>query len=182
MRLASLSFRAVLTTIALLTLATVAPVNAGETAYEPMKPFAALVDKVWRGVGADPSGKPIVDVSRWEYILDGRAVQHTHRIDGGTYGGRTIFFYDEGSKTYVFHYFTTGGFHTEGTMTIEDGKIVSLEEVKGHETIAAVRGTIMVADGTMTSSSEYQSKEDGSWSPGHSFAYEVAPSGTEVGY
>jgi hypothetical protein len=146
-------------------------------AYEPMKPFLPYVGRTWRGLGKDEQGKDIVDISQWELILGGRAVQTTHKIEGGTYGGRTIIFFDEGKKEYVYHYFTTAGFHTQGTMKIDGDTIISSEAVSGHATIVQVDGRSTIKDGKMTSSSEYILK-DGSRKPGHGFAYEEAPGAT----
>ncbi|MEO1136674.1 MAG: hypothetical protein AAFW68_08700, partial [Pseudomonadota bacterium] len=77
--------------------------------YAPMAPFARLAGTAWRGQGTGPNGQPIVDVVRYDLILGGRALQSTHRLEGGDYGGRTIIFFDEGAQRYIFHYFTTAG-------------------------------------------------------------------------
>lgn len=142
--------------------------------YEPMKPFLPYINKTWRGVGKDEKGKEIIDIQRWQLILGGRAVETSHGMEDGSYGGRTIIFFDEGKKTYIYHYFTTAGFHTQGTMKIEGDKIVSSEIVSGHATIAQVDATMTMADGKMTTASEYISK-DGTRAPGHGFVYVEAP-------
>ncbi|MEQ1929933.1 MAG: hypothetical protein ABL957_05290 [Parvularculaceae bacterium] len=111
---------------------------AGEP-YAPMAPFAGLDGKAFRAEWSDEPGKKTVDVSTYELILGGRALQSTHRIEGSAYGGRTIIFYDEGAKRYVYHYFTTGGFHTAGMADMEDGVFTSVEAVNGHPAIAEVR-------------------------------------------
>lgn len=111
--------------------------HAGD--YAPMAPFAPFAGKTLRGEWSEPDGKTVVDVARWEKILGGRAMESTHRIEGSTYGGKTIIFWDEAAKKYVFHYFTTGGFHTVGEMTLKDGVLESIEQVEGHPTVKAVR-------------------------------------------
>lgn len=111
---------------------------AGE-AYAPMAPFAGLDGKSYRAEWSDDGAKKTVDVAKYEVILGGRALQSTHRIEGSTYGGRSIIFYDEAAKKYVYHYFTTGGFHTTGAAEMKDGVFVSSEAVNGHATIAEVR-------------------------------------------
>lgn len=151
----------------------------GGEAYAPMAPFAPYAGKTWRGTVANPDGSESVDVARWEFILGGRALQTTHRIEGGTYGGRMIAMWDEGAEEYVFHYFTTGGFHTQGTMRVEDGKIITIEDVKGHPEITRVRATMRLEDGKMISDSEYLKK--GEWVAGHRFVYVEAPDAV-VGY
>lgn len=107
--------------------------------YAPMAPFAALDGKAYRAEWSDDGKKNTVDTAVYEIILDGRALQSTHRIEGSTYGGRTIFFWDETAKKYVYHYFTTGGFHTAGSADMADGVMTSVEAVNGHETIASVK-------------------------------------------
>lgn len=107
--------------------------------YEPMAPFAALAGKAWRGEGVGPNGQPIVDIARYEMILGGKAFQSTHRLEDGSYGGRTIIFYDEGAEKHIFHYFTTAGFHTTGEITPTETGFVSVEKVQGHPEFVEVR-------------------------------------------
>ena len=150
------------------------PLMAGEeektAAYEPMTVFAELAGKVWRGEGKGPNSKPIIDIAVYEMILGGRAFQSTHKLEGGTYGGRTIFFYDEGNKEYIFHYFTTAGFHTTGTMApIEDGFTV-IEKVNGHDEIAQVQSDMMVVDGVLQVLTSHVT-HDGNSSAGDTLAY-----------
>lgn len=111
-------------------------------AYEPLAAFAPFSGKIFRGEWTDPDGKRIVDIAKYRLILNGRALQSTHRLEGSDYGGRTIIFFDEGAKSYVFHYFTTGGFHTSGTMRLVEGGLVSEEKVEGHATIGSVRSNV----------------------------------------
>lgn len=152
-------------------------VHAEETSYPPMEPFAPFAGKTWLGEGTDEEGNDITDVSRWEFILGGRAVQATHRVQGSDYGGRTIIFYDEGAEEYIFHYFTTGGFHTQGTVEIgEGGAIQTFETVRGHPEITQVRSTIHLEEGLMRSDSDYLTADG--WIPGHSFLYR--PTETET--
>jgi hypothetical protein len=135
-----------------------APVPAelsAETGYEPMKPFAKLAGRAWRGEGTGPDGQPIVDIARYQMILGGRAFQSTHKLEGGTYGGRTIIFFDEGAKNYIFHYFTTAGFHTTGDLTLTDTGFVSVETVEGHDVYAEVRAEAFIGDKEMRVASQY---------------------------
>ena len=125
---------------------------AGEKAagaYEPMAVFSKLTGKAWRGEGTGPNGQPIVDISRYEMILNGRAFQSTHRLEDGTYGGRTIFFFDEGAKEYVFHYFTVAGFHTTGTIVPRKDGFTAIETVNGHPEFAEVHSDMIVGEGEL---------------------------------
>lgn len=113
-------------------------------AYEPMAYFAALDGKTFSAQWKDKNGT-YTDVARYEMILGGRALQSTHRIKENGYGGRTIFFYDEGKKKYVYHYFTNAGFHTAGEATLHEGVLQSAEEVSGHPSIALVKAMSVFA-------------------------------------
>lgn len=144
------------------------------TAYSPMLPFVRFAGRTWRGVGRDS-----VDVARWEFILGGRAVQITHRLEGGDYGGRSIVFFDERAKVYVVHYFTTAGFHTLGALEAKDGAIEVIEEVSGHATISRVRSRSTLENGRLITRADYL--KGGAWVAGHSFVYEEAPEAV-VGY
>ena len=120
--------------------------------YEPMAMFAPLAGKAFRGEGTGPDGKPLIDIAVWQYILGGRALQSTHRLEGGDYGGRTIFFYDEGAKEYVYHYFTTAGFHTTGKIDPTPNGFTAVEQVRGHPTVIEVQSEMIYGadDGVMT--------------------------------
>lgn len=147
-----------------------APAAWAGTDYAPMKPFEKVAGKTWRATEQDKNGKPMNDVSRWEFILGGKALEITHSLNEGEYGGRTIFFYDESAKNYVFHYFTTAGFHTQGTARLEGNIMTSIEKVSGHENIVEVRAVSTLGEDELKSTSEYVRK-DGSTTPGHSFTY-----------
>jgi len=138
--------------------------SASAEPYAPMAPFAGLDGKAFRAEWSDDGKMKTADVATYELILGGRALQSTHRIEGSTYGGRTIFFYDEAARKYVFHYFTTGGFHTTGTAEFEDGVMTSEEKVEGHATIASVRSQAAFAPDKIRVEVIYVGK-DGSQSP-----------------
>lgn len=153
---------------------TVAPAattaEAVAPAYAPMAPFAPFSGKTFRGEWVDENGETLVDIAKYELILNGRALQATHRLEGKDYGGRTIFFYDEGAKNYVFHYFTTAGFHTTGVSTIVDGGLVTDEKVEGHETIGSVRSKVIFKPDEILIDVVYVGK-DGSKTPGGGRVY-----------
>lgn len=139
-------------------------------AYEPMAVFAPLAGRAFRGEWTDEAGSRIVDIATYDMILNGRALQSTHRIEGKDYGGRTIFFYDEGAKKYVFHYFTTAGFHTNGAAEFIDGALVTDEKVEGHATIGSVRSKSTMRPDEILVDVVYVGK-DGSQTPGGSRVY-----------
>lgn len=144
-------------------------VGQGYTDYMPMKVFEPYAGKIWEGTGKDPAGEGVTDIARWEFIVGGRILQVTHSIGEGAYGGRTIYFYDEAEKKYLFHYFTTAGFHTLGEINVLKNGIESVEDVRGHETITKVKGLLQLTDEGFQSSSTYLS--NGEWIDGHIFTY-----------
>ena len=158
----------------MLALAPVAAIGHEPTTYEPMKPFAPLAGHTWRGEGTGPDGKPVVDIARWELILGGRALQSTHKLENGTYGGRTIFFYDESAKTYVFHYFTTAGFHTTGTAEVTETGFKAVEKVIGHSVYAEVRSEMIIVSKDEMRTMTSHVKKDGTESEAEEgFVYKV---------
>ena len=146
-------------------------------AYQPMAMFAPFSGKTFRGEWTDDNGEKLVDIAKYEMILNGRALQSTHRLQGKDYGGRTIFFYDEGAKNYVFHYFTTAGFHTAGTSDFIDGGLVTVENVEGHDTVGSVRSKVIFGADAIEIDVVYVGK-DGSETPGgHRVYKEIADPG-----
>lgn len=171
-----MQFRALLVTIAIGLMATSAIRAAEPDPYAALAPF---VGKVWRGEGSGPDGKPMVDVTRWDWALGGKAIRTTHALTSAPYGGETMIFWDKATNALIYHYFTTAGFHTQGTMVAEaPGRLVAEEAVSGHPTITRVRSvSVLDAGGSMSVSSEYL--DGGTWKPGHKMTYRPAPAGVE---
>lgn len=131
-----------------------------------------LIGKTWKGTFKNSTPeKPIVDVMSCERALNGKAVRSLHSINDGVYGGETIYMWDEKEKTIRYHYFTTAGFMTVGTLTVEDGKWISHEVVKGPSGgVTEVRGTSEVLpDGTLHVKAEHL--KGGKWEVGHETTY-----------
>ena len=140
---------------------------------EPLRP---LLEKTLKGTFKDSKPeKPTVDVQRWERALNGQAVRLLHSINDGVYGGETLFTWDEKKQTLVYHYFSTGGFITIGTLEVKEGKFITHEDVKGDANgITEVRGTSeLLPEGKFHVKTEYLRK--GEWVPGHEVTYEPAP-------
>lgn len=145
--------------------------------YQPMAVFAPFSGKSFRGEWTGEDGVQYVDIAKWELILNGRALQSTHRLQGKDYGGRTIFFYDEAANAYVFHYFTTGGFHTTGVSEFIDGGLVTDEKVEGASNVASVRSKVKFLEDAIEIDVVYVGK-DGSETPGGRRVYkEIADPG-----
>ena len=135
---------------------------------EPLRP---LLGKTWKGAFKESKPeKPVVDVARWERILNGKAVRVMHSLNEGSYGGETIFLWDEKKQTVVYYYFTTGGFMTTGTVTFKDAKVITHEVVSGSANdITEVRGTSEILPDSFHVKSEYL--KNGEWAPGHEVTY-----------
>ena len=71
--------------------------------------------------------------------------------------------WDPKKKSLASWYFTTAGFFTQATITIEKNKLIAHEKVTGNQNgITEVRST-----------TEFLQK--GKWVPGHSIHYKEAP-------
>ncbi len=139
---------------------------------EHLKPFLPFVGKTWRGEFANSTAeKPMVDVSRWELILNGQAIRIMHSVNNGSYGGETIIYWDKDRQQLLFFYFTTAGFYTTGTFSFEGEKFISHEEVRGNQNgITDVKAIgVLLPDGRMHSKSHYL--QNGQWVDGHEIFY-----------
>lgn len=157
-----------------------APQPAAEAGKEQLIPelkfFESLVGKTFRGEFANSTPeKPMFDVSRWERALNGRAIRLLHSVNDGEYGGETLVMWDPETKQLRSWYFTTAGFHTEGSFSIAGTRLISTEKVTGNENgITEVRATSeLTPSGQLTVKSEYFAQ--GKWVPGHSITYHEAP-------
>jgi hypothetical protein len=150
--------------------------DAPTTLIPQLEPFRPYIGKTWRGEFKNSTQeKPIIDVSRWERALNGQAIRTLHSINRGEYGGESIITWDAAKKSLVFHYFTTAGFITIGTVTFSEGRMISHEKVTGEAGgVTEVRSTNeILPDGSMSTKSEYL--KSGQWEPGHAAVYREDP-------
>jgi len=134
----------------------------------PLAPFIGT----WRGEFADSTpDKPKVDVARWERTLNGNAVRILHSINDGQYGGETLIVWDPDAASLIYHYFTTSGFFTRGTMSAGDDHFVSHEVVTGNSSgITEVKSTsYLTPDGSFRVVSQYF--KNNTWIEGHEVTY-----------
>jgi hypothetical protein len=144
---------------------------------EPLRPWL----RIWKGGFSNSTPeKPQIDVARWERALNGRAIRVLHSINRGEYGGETMITWNEAKRSLVFHYFTTAGFQTSGTIEVRDRTLVTHEVVEGSaEGVTEVRATMKLQpDGSMLSASEYL--KGGHWQTGHEIHYREDPSAEVV--
>ena len=145
---------------------------AAEAAVEdPFRPLHPLIGRTWRGSSVGPN--TVEDVVRWEWAVGGHAVRAVHAVNGGGYGGESLIFPDRDSRRLIFHYFTSGGFHTTGEMTVTpDGVIEITETVHGVEGLERLRSTMTVVDdGTYRTRSQVE--RDGAWVDFGGFDYRI---------
>jgi hypothetical protein len=143
----------------------------------PLEPLRPFLDKTWKGVFKNSTPeKPVVDVMRWERALNGKAVRVLHSVNDGAYGGETIFMWVEAKQAIEYHYFTTAGFMTTGTLSLKEGKLQTHELVSGSGSngVSEVRGVSELRpDGTLLVKTEYQ--KAGEWQPGRETTYREDP-------
>lgn len=147
--------------------------NTGEL-DEHLEIFRPYLGKTWVAKGTDEQGRAFSDVSYWERTLNGMAVRSVHSLNNGEYGGESIMFWDPESETLKSYYFTTGGFYTIGTITVEGNTFTSIEDVYGTAWgITKVRAEVTLAKDGMHSSSQYF--QEGKWTEGMQFHYVADP-------
>lgn len=155
--------RAARTLVALGVLA-LAPVARAAEMNPHLAPLAPLLGKTFRGV-VSPAGaaSPAVDVQRFELALNGQAVRNRHSVNDGAYGGETFIVWEEAKQSLVSYYFTTAGFYTVGTLSVEDGAFVFHEVVKGSAGgVTEVKATSrLLPDGRLLVKSQHL--KDGKW-------------------
>ncbi len=140
---------------------------------EVLRPY---LGKTWKGYFADSTPeKPMYDISTWERALNGQAVRNLHSVNDGEYGGESIIFWDSSKQSLVYFYFTTASFYTTGTMSFEDGKVISHEYVTGNQNgITEVKSIAEVlSDGKLHNKSQYF--QNGQWVDGHEITYAEEP-------
>ncbi|HYV26178.1 MAG TPA: hypothetical protein VFA77_01490 [Candidatus Eisenbacteria bacterium] len=145
---------------------------------EPLRP---LLEKTWKGAFKNSTPeKPTVDVARWERALNGKAVRLLHSINDGVYGGETLVTWNEPKQAVTYHYFTTAGFMTTGTMSFKEGKVITHEIITGSAGgVSEVRGTSELKDdGSFHVKTEHL--KNGEWSLGHEVTYREDPAAKVV--
>ncbi|MCU0286359.1 MAG: hypothetical protein MUF15_08155 [Acidobacteria bacterium] len=164
--------------ILLLMIVLLAPLRstANGDLIDPLSPFKPFIGKTWKGTLNDP-GEPkvMIDVSHWERALNGNAVRVFHSVNDGEYGGETIIIWDPAKENLVYYYFTTAGFFTSGTMTVENKKFISHEIVTGNKQgITEVKSVSeILPDGKLSVKAQYF--QNGKWEDGHQVIYSQDP-------
>lgn len=124
-------------------------------------PFLPLIGKTWRGTNVTQEG--VEDVMRWDWAVGGHAVRIVHAVNGGVYGGETLIFPDKDSGQLIFHYFTTGGFHTTGVIRPTGSGAMEIDEtVHGADGVEVLKSRATLGpDGVYRTRSLVE--RDGAW-------------------
>lgn len=132
-------------------------------------PFLPLIGKTWRGQNTTQEG--VEDVMRWDWAVGGHAVRIVHAVNGGVYGGETLIFPDKDSGQLIFHYFTTGGFHTTGVIRPTGPGAMEIEEtVHGADSVETLKSRATLGpDGVYRTRSLVE--RDGAWAEFGGFDY-----------
>jgi hypothetical protein len=138
---------------------------------EPLRPF---IGKTWKGqfTNSTPE-KPRVDVAKWERALNGQAVRIIHSVNDGSYGGESIIMWSAKNQRLEYHYFTTAGFMTHGTMKVDGKKLITRETVTGGEVTDVEATNELTAEGKLRVTAQYF--KDGKPAGGRAMTYEEAP-------
>ncbi len=136
-------------------------------------PLAALVGRCFKGTPTDESSEQIEDIQYWAWGLGGAAITIEHAFTDGSYGGISYVYPKSGSEDFTYVYITNAGFHTQGTISLNDDQsFTATETVDGHPTITEVR-SVTNFDGTGVTSMTSEFFDDGIWKPGPGFTHEV---------
>ena len=147
-----------------------------------LEPLRGLLGKTWKGefTNSTPE-KPLADTMQWERALNGKAVRVLHSVNNGSYGGETLFTWDEQKQAVSYHYFTTAGFMTVGTVAFQDSKLLTHELVSGRGAggVTEVRAVSeFLPDGKFRVKGERL--KAGVWEPGRDVTYSETPSAKVV--
>ena len=111
----------------LLMLAALIGVIASAAPPVHFQPQAFLAGSCWKGTF--PDGKQ-VDEHCFEWVYDGQFLRDRHNVIGGQapYGGESIYYFDESSKTVRYLYINVLGGHSGGSVSTQGDTLVFPEE------------------------------------------------------
>lgn len=136
---------------------------------EPMRPFLGIT---WRGDLTDPGSKHRrFDVVRYDRTLNGEVIRMLHSVNNGDLGGEMLIRYNEEAGRVEYHYFTSAGFLSTGTIRFRGLGFVAEDDVKDGQ---VPMRTLRRIDGDRLVSST-QMLRDGRWTKGTEQFYEPAP-------
>ena len=151
-----------------------AAAHGADTLAKELEPLRPFIGKTWKGhfINSTPE-KPRVDVAKWERALNGQAVRILHSVNDGSYGGESIIMWNKKSQQLEYHYFTTAGFMTHGTMKVDGRKLITRETVTGGEVTEVEAVNELTADGKLRVTAQYL--KNGKPTGSREMTYEEAP-------
>ena len=137
--------------------------------------FGALnlfVNRCYKGTPTGNSAESVADIQYWSHALGGAAITIEHALEDGSYGGISYIYPQAEPNTFTYVYITNAGFHTQGTIIVNDDQsFTATETVDGHPTITEVR-SISRFDQTGLISMTSEFLDNGEWQPGPAFTHE----------
>ncbi|MEM7329914.1 MAG: hypothetical protein AAF437_14310 [Pseudomonadota bacterium] len=132
-----------------------------------------LTNKCYLGTLMGDAVEPVMDVQYWSVVLGGAAIKIEHALADGSYGGISYVYPQTDSDAFTYVYVTSAGFHTSGTIVLNDDQsFTASETVEGHPTIKEVRSVSRFdANGLVSMTSEMLDGDE--WKPGSGFTFEV---------
>jgi hypothetical protein len=151
-----------------------AAVHGADTLAKELELLRPFLGKTWKGEFKNSTpDKPRIDVAKWERALNGQAVRILHSVNDGSYGGESIIMWNKKNQRLEYHYFTTAGFMTHGTMKVDGKKLITRETVTGGEVTEVEATTELTADGKLRVTAQYF--KDGKPTGGREMTYGEAP-------
>ncbi|GAA6152259.1 hypothetical protein [Pseudoteredinibacter isoporae] len=142
---------------------------------EKLEPFRGFIGTWQASMTMGKDKPPVLDVSDWQVVLNGKALKIVHSVNEGDYGGESFIFWDKKSSSYKSFYFTTADFYTEATITLEGkNKFSVIEQVASageglSSGITQVKSTSEIKDGKILVSTSYL--KNGEWTKPESRVY-----------
>ncbi|MEM9178801.1 MAG: hypothetical protein AAGA89_03785 [Pseudomonadota bacterium] len=135
--------------------------------------LSALIGKCYKATPTGESAEQTTDIQHWTLGLGGAAIVIEHALEDGSYGGISYVYPTPESDQFTYVYITNAGFHTQGTVVVNDDQsFTASETVSGHPSITEVRSLSRFDEsGLVSMSSEFL--DDGTWTPGPAFTHEV---------
>ena len=124
--------------LTLLCLLLFTPAYAQDTPHEKLMILDPFIG-TWKA----EVGKDTFDVSRYEWVLGGKAVRITHSINDGDYGGEALLHWNTDKAAITYRYVTTASFYTEGTITPTDNGFDAHEMVYGNAGAASAENAML---------------------------------------
>ena len=92
-----------------------------------------FVGNCYRATPTADSVEQTADIQFWSMALGGAAITIEHALEDGSYGGISYFYPKAEPAMFTYVYITNAGFHTQGTITVNDDQsFTASETVSGH--------------------------------------------------